>query len=145
MCPPSLTRSLLPSRLDPIIPIIPPAPPAPPTPPVPCQPPALHVDTSDSLTREKKGKMPALSHLLSVGNGRVLSLAADRRYVYAGCQSADNEIVVSVRGSDRLRLGAVAGAFQPGFGFAEHGPWSVSRVSRGIVPEDSHSNLPVTS
>lgn len=59
----------------------------------------LCVDTTlkpvDSLTREKKGKMPALSHLLSVGKGRVLSLAADEQYVYAGCQSADNEIVVS--------------------------------------------------
>ena len=51
---------------------------------------------TDSLTREKKGKMPALSHLLSVGDkARVLSLAADGRYVYAGCQSADNEITVS--------------------------------------------------
>lgn len=57
----------------------------------------LLVDTDiDSLTREKKGKVPALSHLLSVGaGGRVLSLAADGRYVYAGCQSKDNEIVVS--------------------------------------------------
>lgn len=56
----------------------------------------LHVDTSaDSLTREKKGKMPALNHLLNVGGGRVLALAADEKYVYAGCQSADNEIVVS--------------------------------------------------
>jgi len=56
----------------------------------------LNVNTdADSLTREKKGKMPVLSHLLSVGNGvRVLSLAADGKYVYAGCQSGDNEIVV---------------------------------------------------
>jgi di- and tripeptidase len=57
--------------------------------------PRLDVDTTDSLTREKKGKMPALSHLLSVGKGRVLALAADEKYVYAGCQSAENEIVVS--------------------------------------------------
>jgi len=42
--------------------------------------------------------MPALSHLLSVGKGRVLSLAADDKYVYAGCQSAENEIVVRARG-----------------------------------------------
>lgn len=57
----------------------------------------IHVNTAaDSLTREKKGKMPALSHLLNVGGGRVLALAADERYVYAGCQSADNEIVVSM-------------------------------------------------
>lgn len=49
----------------------------------------------DSLTREKKGKMPVLSHLLNVGNGTVLSLAADEKYVYAGCQSADNEITVN--------------------------------------------------
>ena len=54
----------------------------------------LHIDVADSLTRERKGKMPALSHLLSVGDGRALALAADERYVYAGCQSADNEIVV---------------------------------------------------
>ncbi|OCF30670.1 di- and tripeptidase [Kwoniella heveanensis BCC8398] len=53
----------------------------------------------DSLTRERKGKMPALSHLLSVGNARGLSLAADERYVYAGCQSADNEITVFSRAS----------------------------------------------
>ena len=59
----------------------------------PVTPDFLH--TADSLTREKKGKMPALSHLLSVGNGRVLALAADERYVYAGCQSADNEVMVS--------------------------------------------------
>lgn len=55
--------------------------------------------TADSLTREKKGKMPALSHLLSVGKGRVLSLAADEKYVYAGCQSAENEIVVRLFGA----------------------------------------------
>jgi di- and tripeptidase len=60
----------------------------------------LYVDTTtDSLTREKKGKMPALSHLLSVGKGRVLALAACERFVYAGCQSTDNEIVVSRRRS----------------------------------------------
>lgn len=53
----------------------------------------------DSLTREKKGKMPVLSHLLNVGNGTVLSLAADEKYVYAGCQSADNEITVFSRSS----------------------------------------------
>nr|ODO00935.1 di- and tripeptidase [Cryptococcus depauperatus CBS 7855] len=53
----------------------------------------------DSLTREKTGKMPVLSHLLSVGNGRVLGLAADDRYIYAGCQSADNEITVFSRTS----------------------------------------------
>lgn len=39
--------------------------------------------------------MPTLSHLLSVGGGRVLSLAADEHYVYAGCQSMENEITVS--------------------------------------------------
>jgi hypothetical protein len=50
---------------------------------------------SDSLTRERKGKMPALSHLLSIEQGKVLSLAADEQYVYAGCQSEDNEITVS--------------------------------------------------
>ena len=57
----------------------------------------LPIDTdTDSLTRERKGKMPALNHLLSVGNdGRVLSLVADENCVYAGCQSADNEITVS--------------------------------------------------
>ena len=49
---------------------------------------------ADSLTWEKKGKMPALSHLLSVQGGRVLSLAADENCVYAGCQSAENEITV---------------------------------------------------
>ncbi|WVW85829.1 hypothetical protein I302_107867 [Kwoniella bestiolae CBS 10118] len=54
---------------------------------------------SDSLTRERKGKMPALSHLLSVGNGRGLSIAADEKYIYAGCQSKDNEITVFSRAS----------------------------------------------
>ncbi|KIS00153.1 di- and tripeptidase [Cryptococcus deuterogattii 2001/935-1] len=49
---------------------------------------------SDSLTRERKGKMPVLSHLLTVGNGTVLSLAADKKYIYAGCQSAENEIAI---------------------------------------------------
>lgn len=60
----------------------------------------LTLDTDvDSLTREKKGSVPALSHLLSVGGGgRVLSLAVDGRYVYAGCQSAENEITVSEHG-----------------------------------------------
>jgi di- and tripeptidase len=38
--------------------------------------------------------MPALSHLLSIEQGKVLSLAADEQYVYAGCQSEDNEITV---------------------------------------------------
>ena len=47
---------------------------------------------TDSLTRERKGKMPALSHLLSIEQGKVLSLAADEAHVYAGCQSEDNEI-----------------------------------------------------
>jgi hypothetical protein len=42
--------------------------------------------------------MPALSHLLSVGEGRrVLCLEVDERFVYAGCQGRDNEIVVSLR------------------------------------------------
>lgn len=53
------------------------------------------VKGTDSLTRERKGKMPALGHLLSVEQGKVLSLAADEKHVYAGCQSADNEITVS--------------------------------------------------
>jgi hypothetical protein len=73
--------SLLPTQLHPALAI-----------PPPTVLPGL--DRADSLTREKKGKMPALSHLLSVGKGRVLSLAADAKYVYAGCQSAENEIVV---------------------------------------------------
>ena len=51
---------------------------------------------TDSLTRERKGKMPALSHLLSIEQGKVLSLAADEAHVYAGCQSEDNEITVSL-------------------------------------------------
>jgi di- and tripeptidase len=38
--------------------------------------------------------MPALSHLLSIEQGKVLSLAADDQHVYAGCQSEDNEITV---------------------------------------------------
>ncbi|KAK6910687.1 hypothetical protein I203_104719 [Kwoniella mangroviensis CBS 8507] len=54
---------------------------------------------ADSLTRERKGKMPALSHLLSVGNGRGLSIAADEKCIYAGCQSKDNEITVFSRAS----------------------------------------------
>jgi hypothetical protein len=49
---------------------------------------------TDSLTRERKGKMPAWSHLLSIEQGKVLSLAADEAHVYAGCQSEDNEITV---------------------------------------------------
>ncbi|ODO02974.1 hypothetical protein I350_05817 [Cryptococcus amylolentus CBS 6273] len=64
------------------------------------QPPRLILhNEADSLTRERKGKMPVLSHLLSVGNGRVLCLAADENYVYAGCQSSDNEITVFSRSS----------------------------------------------
>ena len=57
--------------------------------------PTNDVKGTDSLTRERKGKMPALGHLLSVEQGKVLSLAADEKHVYAGCQSADNEITVS--------------------------------------------------
>jgi hypothetical protein len=53
---------------------------------------------ADSLTRERKGKMPALSHLLSIEQGKVLSLAADEAHVYAGCQSEDNEITVCLSG-----------------------------------------------
>jgi hypothetical protein len=41
--------------------------------------------------------MPALSHLLSIEQGKVLSLAADEAHVYAGCQSEDNEITVRCR------------------------------------------------
>jgi hypothetical protein len=55
----------------------------------------LVLTQTDSLTRERKGKMPALSHLLSIEQGKVLSLAADEAHVYAGCQSEDNEITVS--------------------------------------------------
>jgi hypothetical protein len=54
---------------------------------------------TDSLTRERKGKMPALSHLLSIEQGKVLSLAADEAHVYAGCQSEDNEITVRCHSS----------------------------------------------
>ncbi|BEI87726.1 uncharacterized protein CcaverHIS019_0104440 [Cutaneotrichosporon cavernicola] len=53
----------------------------------------------DSLTRQRMGSSPQLSHILSVGNGRVLSLAADDKHVYAGCQSRDNEITVFSRSS----------------------------------------------
>ncbi|WVQ83904.1 hypothetical protein IAT38_006048 [Cryptococcus sp. DSM 104549] len=64
------------------------------------QPARLAIGTdADSLTRERKGKMPVLSHLLSVGDGKVLSLAADDKYVFAGCQSTDNEITVFSRSS----------------------------------------------
>ncbi|WWC63076.1 uncharacterized protein I303_105675 [Kwoniella dejecticola CBS 10117] len=52
---------------------------------------------TDSLTRELKGKMPALSHLLSVGSGRGLSIVADEKHIYTGCQSGDNEITVFSR------------------------------------------------
>jgi len=41
--------------------------------------------------------MPALSHLLSIEQGKVLSLAADEAHVYAGCQSEGNEITVCRR------------------------------------------------
>jgi len=41
--------------------------------------------------------MPALSHLLSIEQGKVLSLAADEAHVYAGCQSEGNEITVRRR------------------------------------------------
>lgn len=58
---------------------------------------------TDSLTRERKGKMPALSHLLSIEQGKVLSLAADEAHVYAGCQSEDNEITVRSHSSDLSR------------------------------------------
>lgn len=79
------TGSLLPTRL-----------PHPHPPPLNRLPTRVSVQPpADSLTREKKGKMPTLSHLLSVGGGRVLSLAADEHYVYAGCQSKENEITVS--------------------------------------------------
>ncbi len=85
--------SLLPSRF-----LIPPLTPKLPIPPkLNARPLHLTVDTdADSISRVKKAKMPSLSHLLIVGvGGRVLSLAADGKYVYAGCQSGDNEIVVS--------------------------------------------------
>lgn len=55
--------------------------------------------TGDSLTRQRMGTSPHLSHILSVGTGRVLSLAADEKHVYAGCQSRDNEITVFSRSS----------------------------------------------
>ncbi|ORX38699.1 hypothetical protein BD324DRAFT_621968 [Kockovaella imperatae] len=55
----------------------------------------------DSLTWKQKGNTPALSHLLSVQGGRVLSLAADENCVYAGCQSLENEIVVFSRNTLR--------------------------------------------
>jgi hypothetical protein len=58
---------------------------------------------ADSLTRERKGKMPALSHLLSIEQGKVLSLAADEAHVYAGCQSEDNEITVRPHWSNLSR------------------------------------------
>jgi hypothetical protein len=42
------------------------------------------------------GQIPALSHSLDVGEGRrVLCLEVDERFIYAGCQGRDNEIVVS--------------------------------------------------
>ncbi|WWD18890.1 hypothetical protein CI109_103345 [Kwoniella shandongensis] len=91
-------------------------------------------DIPDSLTRERKGKMPALSHLLSVGNGRVLSLAADEKYVYAGCQSVDNEIAVFSRASlqPMYRLLGHEGSILALLVIEDRG-WLVSSSSSGDV------------
>lgn len=72
------------------------------------------VPNTDSLSRSKGGELPVLEHLLSADGARTLSLgklvmpaghcfsislillkAVDENYIFAGTQSADNEITVS--------------------------------------------------
>ncbi|WOO82458.1 putative di- and tripeptidase DUG2 [Vanrija pseudolonga] len=92
-----------------------------------------HVPT-DSLTRQRIGTTPTLSHLLNVGHGRVLSLAADDDHVYAGCQSRDNEITVFSRTNFQplFRLIGHAGSVLALLIVKEKG-WLVSTSSAGDV------------
>lgn len=92
-----------------------------------------HVPT-DSLTRQRIGTTPTLSHLLNVGHGRVLSLAADDDHVYAGCQSRDNEITVFSRTNFQplFRLVGHAGSVLALLIVKEKG-WLVSTSSAGDV------------
>ncbi len=80
------------------------------------------------------GSSPHLSHILSVGNGRVLSLAADEKHVYAGCQSRDNEITVFSRSSlqPQFRLLGHEGSVLALLIVKEKG-WLVSSSSAGDV------------
>ncbi|WRT68195.1 uncharacterized protein IL334_005170 [Kwoniella shivajii] len=94
----------------------------------------LTIPDLDSLTRERKGKMPALSHLLSVGCGRGLSITADENFIYAGCQSKDNEIAVFSRSSlqPMYRLMGHEGSVLALL-FIEDKKWLVSASSAGDV------------
>lgn len=108
----------------------------PPTPPPspPSTPPRTLSPIADSLTRNRVGIPPTLSHLLSVGKGRVLSLAADEDHVFAGCQSCDNEITVFSRSSLQplFRLLGHAGSVLALLVIKEKG-WLVSSSSAGDV------------
>lgn len=89
---------------------------------------------ADSLTRQRIGESPKLSHLLSVGTGRVVSLTADDKFVYAGCQSRDNEITVFSRTTLQplFRLLGHAGSVLALLIIKEKG-WLVSSSSAGDV------------
>lgn len=69
-----------------------------------------------------------------MGNGRVLSLAADEKHVYAGCQSRDNEITVFSRSSlqPQFRLLGHEGSVLALLIVKEKG-WLVSSSSAGDV------------
>ncbi|KAL7423602.1 hypothetical protein Q5752_001183 [Cryptotrichosporon argae] len=104
--------------------------------------PARAITPADSLTRQTDGELPTLNHLLSVGNGRVLCLAADERHVYAGCQSRDNEITVFSRASlqPMYRLIGHAGSVLALMVVPSRG-WLVSSSSAGDVRIWSTSTL----
>lgn len=81
--------------------------------------------------------MPALGHLLSVEQGKVLSLAADEKHVYAGCQSADNEITVGIR-CQRARL-SVTDVYLRSFPAQLSSRCIVYSVTKGVYSRSSLS------
>lgn len=91
------------------------------------------VDDIESLSRNTDGQQPVLEHLLSVGSGRTLSLAADAKHIYAGSQAEGGGIVVFSR--DELRK--VASLSHEGSVLAlllvEDRKWLVSSGSDGSV------------
>ena len=91
-----------------------------------------HAEPLSMDKKDKKGKMPALSHMLSVGGGRVLSLAADDQCVYVGCQSNDNEIVVSRQTKAQLPSDTDCHYYERSFPEMPYDPYSSSWVIREV-------------
>lgn len=64
---------------------------------------------TESLSRNRDGVLPVLEHLLSVGGGRTLSLAANQQHIFAGCQDERGGGIVVFSRDDMRKVACLEG------------------------------------